>query len=372
MSAIRSHTLNQAERRVLSMPGCIGLASDLVETDAAYRPILENLLGRTVIADSLDHGIAIQRAGGHSFRLVTLQGDVMHSGGSMTGGSVQSRATGLLSREREVKELAEALKTGKVRFDRMKEELKEKQEELLSLRRASAEALNDLHQQEIAVTRESEHTSAAQTALEEHRDRMEQTAAAIEQLRDAMEGIDRELAGLEERHDTEQSDRTALEDRTQSLQDTLFAAREETRLRSEAVVTRTLQLSDANHTLDVMTRDADRRTEDRRSLEEDIRLREEQLSAMAEADSSDAVLERDAAAGAEELRQDLARRDQAVTALENERNALQAGLRTLLQEIEQLHEVLTRDGDRRHRSELAKSRAETDLRTLQDRIWNTW
>ena len=82
------------------MPGCIGVASELVETDPAYRNILDNLLGRTVIADNLDHGIAIMRAGGHAFRLVTLQGDVMHSGGSMTGGSVQSRATGLLSRER--------------------------------------------------------------------------------------------------------------------------------------------------------------------------------------------------------------------------------------------------------------------------------
>lgn len=66
------------------MPGCVGVASELIEFDEQYRGIVENLLGRTVIAENLDAGIEIMRRGRQAFRLVTLEGDVMHSGGSMT------------------------------------------------------------------------------------------------------------------------------------------------------------------------------------------------------------------------------------------------------------------------------------------------
>ena len=105
MDAVKSKLLTDRERRVLSMPGCVGVASELVQCAPEYRGIVENLLGRTVIADSLDHGIPIMNAGGHAFRLVTLAGDVMHTGGSMTGGSAQSRMINLLGRQRELKEL---------------------------------------------------------------------------------------------------------------------------------------------------------------------------------------------------------------------------------------------------------------------------
>ena len=127
MTAVRSRTLTPKEREALRMPGCLGIASDLVECDNAYREIVENLLGRTVVADNLDHGIAIMRRGGHEFRLVTLKGDVMHSGGSMTGGSVSSKALNLFSRERELKELTEALSAGQEELERLLREMQQGQ-----------------------------------------------------------------------------------------------------------------------------------------------------------------------------------------------------------------------------------------------------
>ena len=147
MSAVKSKTLNDKERRVLTMRGCVGVASDLIDCDGQYRGIVENLLGRTGIAENLDCGIAIMRAGGHAFRLVTLEGDVMHSGGSMTGGSTQSRAVNLLSRERELKELTESLAEGKKKLEALRAQLGREQGEKESLRAACDRALSALHQQ---------------------------------------------------------------------------------------------------------------------------------------------------------------------------------------------------------------------------------
>ena len=93
-----------SEPQLVSMPGYVGVASELAQTDARYQGILENLLGRTVIAETLDHAIAMARRTGNRVRIVTLDGQVMNPGGSMTGGS-SAKSAGVLSRANELKRL---------------------------------------------------------------------------------------------------------------------------------------------------------------------------------------------------------------------------------------------------------------------------
>ena len=74
ISAISPRSLSQQERQVLGMPGCLGVASELVQCDDSCREIVGNLLGRAVVADTLDDAIPISRAGRQAFHVVTLQG----------------------------------------------------------------------------------------------------------------------------------------------------------------------------------------------------------------------------------------------------------------------------------------------------------
>ena len=102
LTAIRGDVLREAgvEREY----GYVGVASQLVQFDQRYTEIFNNLLGRTVVVEDMDCGIAIARKYGSRFRIVTLDGQVLNRGGSMTGGSV-SRSAGILSRANELKEL---------------------------------------------------------------------------------------------------------------------------------------------------------------------------------------------------------------------------------------------------------------------------
>ncbi len=86
--------------------GFVGVASELVRSDAIYRPIVENLLGRTVIVRDIDAAIAMADQYRHRFKIVTLDGQVMNPGGSMTGGSINKEA-GILSRANELEKLTE-------------------------------------------------------------------------------------------------------------------------------------------------------------------------------------------------------------------------------------------------------------------------
>ena len=82
--------------------GYIGLASELVETKPELRDIIENLLGRIVVVDTLDNGIAMAKAARYVYRVVSLSGDVVNPGGSLTGGSLNKKSTNLLGRAREL------------------------------------------------------------------------------------------------------------------------------------------------------------------------------------------------------------------------------------------------------------------------------
>ena len=96
-------------RAVSECDGFIGLANTLVKYDKRYDGIIKSLLGRVVVVDNVDNAIAMSRKFGYKFRVVTLEGDILNAGGSMSGGSV-NKQSGFLSRASEIKTLSVEIK----------------------------------------------------------------------------------------------------------------------------------------------------------------------------------------------------------------------------------------------------------------------
>ncbi len=89
--------------------GFVSVAADLVTADKQYRDIIDNLLGRTVVCEDLDSAIAIAKKYKNRFKLVTLDGQVINAGGSITGGS-KAQGVGMLSRSNEIDKLRAVVK----------------------------------------------------------------------------------------------------------------------------------------------------------------------------------------------------------------------------------------------------------------------
>ena len=106
ISAVKPRSLSGSDRSYLSSAGCLGVASELVKTDTVFKPVIESLLGSTVVCDNLDNAVSIAKKSNYSFRIVTLEGDVLSPQGSMSGGSKKSNDSSLLSKETEIKNLA--------------------------------------------------------------------------------------------------------------------------------------------------------------------------------------------------------------------------------------------------------------------------
>ncbi len=93
---------------VLREKGVIGVASDLVEVDSKFNTLVKNLLGRIIVVDNIDNALAVARKNNQSLRLVTIEGELINPGGSMTGGAFRN-SSNLLGRKRELDELKEQI-----------------------------------------------------------------------------------------------------------------------------------------------------------------------------------------------------------------------------------------------------------------------
>lgn len=124
LTTIHGRTLIASQLAPLrSMTGYVGLASELVTYQTQVRPVVDYLLGTTIVATDLDAAIAIAKQGGHRFRIVTQDGQVMNASGSITGGANRHQTSGLLSQRAEIDELNNSI-------DKMQQELRQQEQSL--------------------------------------------------------------------------------------------------------------------------------------------------------------------------------------------------------------------------------------------------
>ena len=123
----------------LKEPGVIGLANTLVEHDAVYDGIMRQLLGKVIVAETIDHAIALARKYHHALSIVTLEGESLRPGGSITGGAFKNNSN-LLGRNREIEDLT-------ARTEELKQRLlqhKSRREEILTAQALSADDLEEV------------------------------------------------------------------------------------------------------------------------------------------------------------------------------------------------------------------------------------
>lgn len=125
--------------------GVIGIASNLVEYDPIYEGLCSHLLGRTLVVDTIDHAIALGRKYKQSIRMVTLEGELLSPGGSMSGGAFRNNSN-LLGRRREIEELESSVKALKKDMDAMQAEITENRSKRNRLRDDRTEINEKLQQ----------------------------------------------------------------------------------------------------------------------------------------------------------------------------------------------------------------------------------
>ena len=102
--------------------GVIGIASDLIKYDKKYEQIILNLLGRTVIVDNMDNAIKVSKNNGYTFRIITIEGDIINPSGAITGGSVSKKTVNILGRGKEIEKLKKEIQKVKDNISKLEKE----------------------------------------------------------------------------------------------------------------------------------------------------------------------------------------------------------------------------------------------------------
>ncbi|MFS0861456.1 chromosome segregation protein SMC [Fredinandcohnia sp. 179-A 10B2 NHS] len=134
LNVIKERSISSAQLSgVKGHPAFIGVASDLIDFDSKYHSIMTNLLGTVIITSDLKGANELAKLIQHRYRLVTLDGDVVNPGGSMTGGAVKQKNNSLLSRGRELEAITSKLIEMEEKTSELEGSVKEKKSKITEL-----------------------------------------------------------------------------------------------------------------------------------------------------------------------------------------------------------------------------------------------
>ena len=168
VETVKGRVLDEPVRKLLAtVEGFLGVAVDLVQFAPEHRQIYASLLGRTVVADTLDNAVKLARKCNYTVRIVTLDGDVIHPFGAMTGGSRKAEASNLLSGERELADLRENLKKAAEKLTEWKAAAQKGEARLSETAGRAEELATAVRELELDIAREGEKEEKTRYLLEE-------------------------------------------------------------------------------------------------------------------------------------------------------------------------------------------------------------
>ncbi|WP_018250069.1 chromosome segregation protein SMC [Orenia marismortui] len=202
LNLVSSRYLNSREKDALDINGAIGVARDLVSFSDKYKSVVDNLLGRVIIAKDIDAAVKISKAADKRVKVVSLDGDVVNPGGSMTGGS-RNQNNNILGRSREIEDLSKEVKELNIKLSRLEKKGIEKKENLVKSEDSLTGLNKRIHSLEIEATNYSKDYQQVSRDLIRLKDEinnrdneLEELKVSISSLRDKIKVLTRSLDNL--------------------------------------------------------------------------------------------------------------------------------------------------------------------------------
>ena len=372
VSVIRPRLLSRDERALCDVKGFVGVASELVSYDQRYQGIFENLLGRTVIVESLDAGIEINRRARAVFRIATLEGDIINQGGSMTGGSAQKREFSLIGRTREIEQVGERVK-------RIAAELEEKQRQSAGFEAQLLQTgtqLNTLsariREQEAQAAAQHEKLEIIQRYVEENASKLERLRLERAQLGDNIENLDLQRQEAQAAETNLQSGNVATQDDIRAAQAELYALREKLAKQNESFTAQKVKLTSAERELYALNAERLRLEREQNSVLGTVAQHRAQIESSLERHKEFEGKATSLDVNIDEIRKQIDQLTDQIHHLDEERSGVVDALTQMRQRREELSSTVNAAQEQAHRAELNVSRAQMELSNMQDRIWNEY
>ena len=363
---------NSTLDRIKQCEGFCGIASELVSHDPKYTGIIRNLLGKVVVIDDLDHGIKMARRFGYTFRIVTLEGDLLNTGGAMSGGSLENRGTGILTRNREIGELDEELKALMQQETEVNKDIKQLTEDISKIDSDISSIETEIKNNELVKIRDESHLAQTDENLNKLSARIDMLRQEREQLERQVKETENELAKYEQEllqteQEISEAKKTVAEFQEkhkegQAARDALHQDITDYKISVNSIlesIAGVKENTDRLHTeKENMERSIAKKEGEQEKSRSEIRKLEEQIEGLY--------------ARIKKHNEEKSGKTFEIDRLTEERKVLEEDIYDIVNRINDANKTILLLQEEYSRTEVKKTRLEAEMEALQDRIWNEY
>ena len=182
ITSIKPRGFSDREKNSFNVEGFVGIASKLVTYDKKIENIINNLLGRIAVVKDMDSAIKLARMTNYDFKIVTLTGEIINAGGSITGGSLNAVSSSVLSRKSEIEQLKIKYQDIKQNFEKLLESLGSVKQQLSARDIDISNETDKYHKLQIELTNFLNKCESLKTEMQIIRDRISISKKEVEDL----------------------------------------------------------------------------------------------------------------------------------------------------------------------------------------------
>ncbi|MBQ7452791.1 MAG: chromosome segregation protein SMC [Clostridia bacterium] len=374
VSSVKERFIDANNLPKLKSQGVLGIASDLISYDKSVAPVFKSLLGSTVIVDNIDNAVSLAKATRYSFKIVTLDGDVINPQGSISGGSKKEVAVSLIGRERELEETRKAIELAKKDIEQVNTQIST----LKSNKENTNEKLivlgNQIHETEVLVIRINDEISALETETDSLDAENRGLVYQLESIADKLEIIDITLAENSNK-EQEINDQKTIASESKKVFATRF---EELKKRREELYDSLTELKVKKASVDA---DISKCNENIDRLETQIansnyRSRENKLEyqkALTMISELEGMLASFVQTDKQlEIQQKIDQIRQRLSQMDEEKATLQMTMNSADAKKMELSLDIQRSSEKRTKEEMNLAKIDTDIETMQERVWEEY
>lgn len=362
--------VDRSDMPAFKTAGCFGIASELISYSSDIDNVISNLLGSTIIVDNMDTALKISGSTHYSYKIVTLDGDVVNPTGSMTGGSRKSEASNLISREREIQTLYADVEKFKAELIVISSNISQKSQKLSSIKSNLEKYQKEKNDADINFAKENERYTNLKSQLDDQENELNGITLSKNHISQRIQYITNELDSIDSIENNANSTREIANQFVQERQEKfnkLYARRNEL---NEKITTIKVEIASIEATIknfdDDIMRINDRIREENTNIskfENDYNNLDKTIQDAEQIIKSQ--LEQSASVEAKKNLDDVKQKQ---LLLEQEKYLNQNKIKQLDTLKQELNDLISKANDKRYSEELKLNKVDTELENMQTRI----
>ncbi len=372
LTAIKGRYPNQAELQITKEKGCFGIASELISYNDKYTEIMYSLLGRTAVCENLDIAVELAKKSKFALRFVTLEGDIVNAGGSMTGGSSKSNSGSILSRRAEIAEYEKKLIYVKDSYRQAAKESEKLDQEIEKLQSEIDKQTEAINETNISLVRELERMQRLNELSGKNSASKESIGAELKEIENNLQNLYNSIEEITSSKGDIGQDQTLAQEQIKKEQSNLNELGEDLDELQHQLNSLLIRDAADEKELSSVKKEIERLKTDSKTVVSDAtkKLSETQDSSQIIKEQEEIIGEHKAAIEALNIQLDAANAE--LKSAMEKRSSMSENANNAVESHEQAREQLLSVTEKKFKLETKLDHNNTDLVNIQNRIWDMY